>query len=164
MPLSCESQESTVCIINQIKTSSTVACTFLYLQRCKSWIQVDRVFLVVVFLLKLYHARKPVHISAVLWFNRKIASILRAKSIPTGFVVVVYLQRKKCNQLLSDKSILRQKKETVWLMLRIEMIPTSKERTDQWLLLFFAVHTDVEYGTFYGAIDLRAERKYLLEY
>ena len=27
--------------INQIKASYTVACTILYLQRCKSWIQVD---------------------------------------------------------------------------------------------------------------------------
>ena len=69
----------------------------------KPWVQVYWVFLVVVFLLKLYHTRKPVHISTVLWFHSKIAGILRTKSIPTGFVVVVYLQLIKCNQLLSDK-------------------------------------------------------------
>ena len=150
MPLSCESQDSTVCIINQKKASSTVACTFLYLQRCKSWIQVDWVFLVVVFLLKLYHARKPVHISTVLWFNRKIASILRAKSIPTGFVVVVYLQRKK-----------KMQPATQWKEHFKTKEKNSLTDVKDW---HFAVHTDVEYGTFYGAVDLwREERKDLLE-
>ena len=86
--------------------SSTVAGTFLYLQRRKPWIQVDWVFLVVALLLKLHHTRKPVYISTILWFHRKIAGIVRAKSIPTAFLVLVYLQTIRYNQLLSNNNVL----------------------------------------------------------
>jgi len=60
--------------------------------------------------LKLYHTRKPVYISTVLWFHNKIAGIVRAKSIPTAFLVVVYLQTIRYNQLLSNNNVFRLKK------------------------------------------------------
>ena len=85
--------------------------------------------MLVVLQMKLYNTRKFIHISTIFWFYRKIAGLLRAITIPTGFVVKDSLQRIICSQLLNDSSNLRLKKRSVSLMSRIaEMMPISVER------------------------------------
>ena len=46
----------------KLKASPIAASIFLYLQRRKAWIQIKRVFFVVIFLLKLHPTRKLVDI------------------------------------------------------------------------------------------------------
>ena len=93
---------------------------FFYLQWRKAWIQVDFVFLGVIFLLKFYITRKAIHISTWLWFYSKIAGVLGAESMSVGSLVVEYLQMFKRDKIVSVYNSFQLVVRTVLLTLKDE--------------------------------------------